>query len=144
MENYEAVMVRSAVEGTKWENLLFFLEGGHTHQRLVFSKELSVANLVKLEKKVPEIFLIGLSIVVFVLLLWVLIEFNITGAFVENRMLDRAGIVAMSKMPTIDVLLAETLAILNSPAQKTLQLLNSNQQLLSTNLSQYVKDKSGE
>ena len=63
---------------------------------------------------------------------------------VENRILDRAGVEALVKMPTLESLLGETVALLNSPAQKTSQLLNSNQQALSTNLSQYVKDKSGE
>merc|ERR1712223_2216551 len=46
------------------------------------------------------------------------------------------------KMPPLESLLAETVAILNSPAQKTSQLLGSNQQALSTNLSQYIKDQS--
>ena len=63
---------------------------------------------------------------------------------VENRILDRAGVEALVKMPLLESLLGETVALLNSPAQKTSQLLNSNQQALSTNLSQYVKDKSGE
>ena len=62
---------------------------------------------------------------------------------VENRILDRKGIEALEKMPPIESLLGETVALLNSPAQKLSQLLNSNQQALSTNLTQYIKDKSG-
>ena len=39
-------------------------------------------------------------------------------------------------------LLAQTSAILKMPIQKTSPLLDSNAQQLSTNLSQYVKDRS--
>ena len=60
---------------------------------------------------------------------------------VENQILDRDEVEAAAKLPELEVLLAETLAILNSPAQKTLQLLNSNQQNLTTNLSQLIKDQ---
>lgn len=63
-------------------------------------------------------------------------------AVVDNRIIDRTGIEELIKMPPLESLLAETVAILNSPAQKTSQLLGSNQQALSTNLSQYIKDQS--
>ena len=66
----------------------------------------------------------------------------ITAAVVDNRIIDRTGIEELIKMPPLESLLAETVAILNSPAQKTSQLLGSNQQALSTNLSQYIKDQS--
>ena len=65
----------------------------------------------------------------------------ISAAVVENQILDRNEVEAAAKLPELEVLLAETLAILNSPAQKTLQLLNSNQQNLTTNLSQLIKDQ---
>ena len=61
---------------------------------------------------------------------------------VENRILDRGEVDKLAKMPPIESILGETVAILNSPAQKTLGLLNSSQQALSTNLSQYIKDQS--
>ena len=68
----------------------------------------------------------------------------ITAAVVDNRILDRAGIEELIKLPPLESLLGETVAILSSPAQKTSQLLASNQQALSTNLNQYIKDKSND
>ena len=80
-------------------------------------------DLLQLEKKVPEAYLMA--------------------AVIDgNRILDRAEVENLANLPSMDMLLGETVAILNSPAQKTLSLLNSNQQNLATNLSQYVKDKS--
>ena len=122
LKNFEHIVVRGAFQGTKWENLLFFLEGSLWGQKIVFCPEMKPEKLMQLEKKVPEAFLMA--------------------AVVENRILDRGEIQALINMPTIDILLGETVSILNSPAQKTLRLLNSNQQNLSTNLNQYVKDKS--
>ena len=48
----------------------------------------------------------------------------------------------MINMPPMEDLLAQTSAILKMLIQKTSQLLGSNAQQLSTNLSQYVKDRS--
>lgn len=126
LETYEPVMVKGALDGTRWENLLFFLKGTNPKdgQRFVFCPEILPKSLLQFEKKVPEAYLMA--------------------AVVENRILDRAGVEELVKMPPLESLLGETVALLNSPAQKTSQLLNSNQQALSTNLSQYVKDQSGE
>lgn len=68
----------------------------------------------------------------------------ISAAIIENRLLDRAGVLKLQNSPTIDVLRGQLCAILQMQVQKTLQLLQSNQQTLSTNLSQYVKDKTTE
>ena len=59
LADYEAVMVRSGVKGTQWENLMFFLDGGHEKLRLTFAPGVQAINLFKLEKKVPEMFLMG-------------------------------------------------------------------------------------
>jgi len=124
LETYEHVMVKAGFTGTKWENLLFFLDGTNKEagQRFVFCPEILPKNLLQFEKKVPEAYLMA--------------------AVVDNRIIDRTGIEELIKMPPLESLLAETVAILNSPAQKTSQLLGSNQQALSTNLSQYIKDQS--
>ena len=117
--------------GTKWENLIFFLDGANKDraggtkevgQRFTFGREIDAKSLLQFEKKVPEAYLIA--------------------AVVENRIIDRAGVEELIKMPPLESLLGETVAILNSPAQKLSQLLNSNQQALSTNLGQYIKDQS--
>lgn len=123
LKTYEPVMVKGALKDSPWENLTFFLGGTFARDglRLVFSPSVNADALFQFEKKVTEAFLMA--------------------AVVENRILDRRELEQLSKMPPLESLLAETLAILNSPTQKTLQLLNSNQQKLSTNLSQYIKDK---
>jgi len=81
-------------------------------------------------------------------LLWHLIKLDsnssISAAIIDNRILDRAGLLRLQNLPSIDVLRGQLCAILQMPAQKTLQLLQSNQQTLSTNLTQYVKDKTSE
>lgn len=127
LKTYEHKMVKGGLEGTVWENLTFFLSGcndyGHNSGlRMTFCKDVLADKLLQYEKKVPEAFLIA--------------------AVVENRILDRGEVDKLAKMPPIESILGETVAILNSPAQKTLGLLNSSQQALSTNLSQYIKDQS--
>ena len=68
-------------------------------------------------------------------------NFPLSAVGVEDRILDRKGLENLIALPPIEQLLAETVSILKSPIQKTTQLLGSNVQQLSTNLSQYVKDK---
>ena len=66
---------------------------------------------------------------------------HFSAAIVEDRMLDRAGMLKLQNLPSIDILRGELCSILQMSAQKTLRLLQANQQNLSTNLSQYVKDQ---
>ena len=68
----------------------------------------------------------------------------VLGAVVEDRILDRAQVAELSQMPPKESLLGETVALLNMPSQKLSRLLNHNQQSLSQNLSQYVKDQGKE
>ena len=63
LHDYEAVMVRSAVMGTPWENVAFFLLDGPQYYlkylRFTFAPDIKAADLLKLEKKVPTMFLMG-------------------------------------------------------------------------------------
>ena len=61
LETYEPVMVKGALDGTRWENLLFFLKGTNPKdgQRFVFSPEILPKSLLQFEKKVPEAYLMG-------------------------------------------------------------------------------------
>ena len=68
---------------------------------------------------------------------------SFAGVVVENRLLSKRQLQELAKMPPIGALRAELCAILSSPAQRTAALLSSNQQALSANLAQYVKDQSG-
>ena len=65
----------------------------------------------------------------------------VSAAVAEGRILDRAGLLKLQNLPSIDVLRGELCSILQMSAQKTLRLLQSNQQNLSANLTQYVKDQ---
>ena len=58
LKRYEHVIVRSALEGTIWQNLIHFLEGSIDHQAITFSSEFNAKSLLQLEKKIPECFLI--------------------------------------------------------------------------------------
>ena len=71
-------------------------------------------------------------------------EFILLGAIIEDRMLDRAGLthVATNLYPRgIASLHAELSSILQTPSQKISQSLGRNQQQLSENLQQYIKDQ---
>ena len=70
-----------------------------------------------------------------------IVNFPLSAVGVEDRILDRNGLENLIALPPIEQLLAETVSILKTPIQKTTQLLGSNVQQLSTNLSQYVNDQ---
>ena len=61
LETYEPVMVKGALDGTRWENLLFFLKGTNPKEglRFVFCPEILPKSLLQFEKKVPEAYLMG-------------------------------------------------------------------------------------
>ena len=74
-------------------------------------------------------------------------EFILLAAIIGNRMLDRAGLThaANNLYPRgIESLHGELCAILQSPVQKTCNLLSRSQQTLSQNLEQYIKDQQKE
>ena len=71
------------------------------------------------------------------------LDFILIGGFVEDRMLSKEQLVKVSKLPLIDNLRGELVAILGSLPTKTSQLLSHQQTMLSMNLTQYVKDKQG-
>jgi len=124
LKRYEHIMVKDALEGTVWKNLIHYLDGTVGRQSFTFTPEVKANSLLQLEKKIPECFLIC--------------------AVVEDRILDRAQVAELSQMPPKESLLGETVALLNMPSQKLSRLLNHNQQSLSQNLSQYVKDQGKE
>ncbi len=122
---YEYVMGRAALMGTKWDNLMHFFDTcANGTQHLCFSKEVKVKKLLDLDKKMPEYLLLG--------------------AVIENRLLSRRELQEYLKMPPLDTQLGQLCAILEMPVQKTVSQLGSSQQALSRNLDQYVKDQSGD
>ena len=144
LKRYEPIMVKDALEGTVWKNLIHYLDGTVGRQSFTFTSDVKANSLLQLEKKIPECFLICKTFCI--TLVPKLYAFNhvVLGAVVEDRILDRAQVADLAQMPPKDSLLGEIVALLNMPSQKMSQLLNHNQQSLSQNLSQYVKDQGKE
>eukprot|EP00088_Acartia_fossae_P032513 TRINITY_DN33280_c0_g1_i1.p1 TRINITY_DN33280_c0_g1~~TRINITY_DN33280_c0_g1_i1.p1 ORF type:complete len:262 (+),score=9.97 TRINITY_DN33280_c0_g1_i1:51-836(+) len=127
LKEYHHRVGKAGLRGTQWENCLHFwfqFPGEMNLQPILFSPNLQPDKLLKYEKKVPE--------------------FHLLGCVVENRILSRREVQELVKMPSLEQSRGELLSILNFHQQRTLQLLQSNQQQLSTNLSQYIKDQSGD
>ena len=125
LKEYHYRVGKAGLQGTQWENCLHFwfkFPGEMNLQPILFSPEVDPAKLIKYERKVPE--------------------FTLIGCVVENRILSRRELQEMVKLPSLDQSRGELLSILGHQQQRTLQLLQSNQQQLSTNLSQMIKDAS--
>ena len=68
-------------------------------------------------------------------------EFQLLAAVIHGRILSKAGVQELVTMPDLATQRAELSALLTFNQRKTLSLLGANQQTLSTNLDQYVKDQ---
>merc|ERR1712037_568229 len=113
----------AGLRGTKWENCLHFFmnfPGEHT-QPIPFSPKTDPKKLLAYERKVPE--------------------FQLLAAVIHGRILSKAGVQELVTTPDLATQRAELSALLTFNQRKTLSLLGANQQTLSTNLGQYVKDK---
>ena len=126
LKEYHYRVGKAGLKGTQWENCLHFwykFPGEMNLQPILFSPEVDPAKLLKYERKIPE--------------------FTLIGCVVENRILSRREVQEMIKLPSLEESRGELLSILGYQQQRTLQLLQANQQQLSTNLSQLIKDGSG-
>ena len=132
----------AGLRGTKWENCLHFFinfPGEHT-QPILFSPKTDPKKLLAYEKKVPGKVCPTLTLN---LLMLQVPEFHLLAAVIHGRILSKAGVQELVTMPDLATQRAELSALLTINQRKTLSLLGANQQTLSTNLDQYVKDKSG-
>ena len=68
-------------------------------------------------------------------------EFQLLAVVVHGRILSKSGVQDLVNMPDLATQRAELSALLSFNQRKTLSLLGANQQSLSTNLDQYVKDR---
>ena len=68
-------------------------------------------------------------------------EFQLLAVVVHDRILSKAGVQDLVNMPDLATQRAELSTLLSFNQRKTLSLLGANQQSLSTNLDQYVKDR---
>jgi len=125
LTQYHYRIGHAGLTGTQWQNCLHFwfsFSGPMNFQPIVFSPEMNPDKLLKFERKAPEMFLLG--------------------AVMENRILSKKQLQEMVKMPNLDESRSQLVALLGHHQQTTVQLLQSNQQQLTTNLSQMIKDRS--
>lgn len=125
LKDYHYRVGKAGLLGTRWENCLHFwfqFPGEMNMQPILFSPNLDPEKILKYERKVPE----------FVLL----------GCVVENRILSKKELQEMVKLPSLEQSRGELVSLLGYHQQQTVQLLQSNQQQLSTNLSQIINDAS--
>ena len=129
LKKYNNRICREALRNSKWEDVVMFhAEMGRMETQFAFCLEpadkTDPSKLLAYDKKVPEFILLG--------------------AIIEDRMLDRAGLThaATNLYPRgISSLHAELSSILQTPSRKISQSLGRNQQQLSENLQQYIKDQ---
>ncbi|KAK2147588.1 hypothetical protein LSH36_546g01022 [Paralvinella palmiformis] len=102
---------------TKWINLSPLL---CSHNAYVVSPDVDISRVIKLTHKMPELILLG--------------------GLVNDQLFTREGLQRYAKLPDIDVLRGQLVAVLNATPSRTKSLLEHHQQTLSRNLDQYVKD----
>merc|ERR1711872_40266 len=123
LKEYHHRIGLAGLTNTRWQNCLHFwfkFPGEMNLQPVLFSPDLDAAKLVKYEKKVAE--------------------FTLIGCVFGDRILSRSQIHQMVKLPDLSEGRAELVAVLGHHQQRTISLLQANQQQLCTNLSQLVKD----
>jgi len=125
LSKYHYRVGMAGLKGTKWENCLQFwfkFSGDMNLQPIVFSPTLNPDLLLKYERKIPE--------------------FTLLGAVVGNQIFSKKQVQDLKKLPSLERSREEMVALLGHQQQRTTQLLQSNQQQLSTNLSQLIRDRS--
>ena len=124
---YNRVIAEKALSGTKYENLLHFWRSCPfmSEQFVVFSPEVDPGAVLRLEKKIPEMYLMAVV--------------------VENRMLKKKQVQQLAESGlTLESARAELAGILQSPASRLSGLLGNPAMKLSLSLQQYVKDNNSQ
>ena len=121
LKKYNRAICNYTLKGSKWENLLHFTESQILEPRFVFSEKYNPDELIKFDKKTPDLILIG--------------------AVIFDRILDKSQIVNLANSPPIEQLHSELSTILQMPLMKTSQYLSNQTQQLSVNLEQFIKDQ---
>lgn len=145
LKSYNRRIGHESLKGSKWENLLHFWDTSKTAQFLVFSPEIEAKKLLALDRKIPDLFLMGTDVLVVSACLArsPRPRTSLSAALVDDRILSKRELQDLAKLPPIDVLRAELSSILQTPARRTSSLLGRSQQQLSQNLEQYLKDRTG-
>ncbi|XP_067687389.1 large ribosomal subunit protein uL10m-like [Haliotis asinina] len=113
-------LIRLAIMDTRLTNLLPFFTGTNL---LIVSKDPQVAEMVKIVRRIPQLYILG--------------------GLVDNYILSKEALMRNSKLPPLDITRGQLVTLLNMGAAKTHSLLGSHQQTLSRNLEQYIKDQEG-
>ena len=123
LKSYNKRVGRAGLVETEWENCLhFFMDCfDHDHEQpILFSPVVKPKNLISFEKKIPE--------------------FHLLGAVIHGRILSRKQVIALGDMPDLEYQRQELVTLLNTNQSKLTSLLQSNQEQLSRNLAQLIKD----
>ncbi|KAM8946838.1 large ribosomal subunit protein uL10m [Pelodytes ibericus] len=91
---------------------------------LIVSHEVKVKEMLQCVRKAPQIVLLG--------------------ACIEHRLLSRQGILAYSKLPTLEKLQGQVVETLTLMASQTSSLLTQHSAHLCTQLDQHIKEQSAE
>ncbi|CAG2241222.1 MRPL10 [Mytilus edulis] len=117
---YNNRLIRRAItEYSQYKNMAPWIIGSNVY---VVCPEPKVKEALKILKKIPD--------------------FIVLGGLVENSLYSKDGLTHYSQLPNIEQLRGELVSVLNMAAGgKTHSLLESHQQTLCRNLTQYVKQK---
>ncbi|XP_072031282.1 large ribosomal subunit protein uL10m-like [Amphiura filiformis] len=113
---YNNRICNMAVQGTLFENMKPLFVGSNV---FVVSEEASVKSMLKITDKVPRIHLLG--------------------GFVIDRLMSPEDMRNFSQLPSLPMVQGQLAGILSAATSRTYHLLQANQQRLSNNLSQLVK-----
>jgi len=134
-KSYTKKMTQEVLVGSKWENLAHFTRASIDDCHFAFSRQLDnqrnpLPDEIRLEPRPKDLLnFIKKSL-----------DLVFLCVCVHGRIIDKSQLTKLADMPGIDSLHSELSAILQTPARRTSQLLGSNQQKLSVQLEQYVKD----
>ncbi|XP_042876387.1 39S ribosomal protein L10, mitochondrial-like [Penaeus japonicus] len=117
--HYNNSIARLAFSGTEFDALLKLYE---SDTLTVVGEDASVAKLLKLEKKLPGLVLLG--------------------GIVEGRFMSIADMKRYAALPSLDAARGQLLSILSAPAQKLSQNMTHHQRELSSALARYISDQS--
>ncbi|XP_064597929.1 large ribosomal subunit protein uL10m-like [Liolophura sinensis] len=118
LQHFPNEVMLQAIKNTKFVNLSPLLIGENL---FVIGEEPNLPGMMKITRKVTHMALLG--------------------ALVENRILSREEVTHYSTLPDLPMVRGQLASLLNSAASKTHRLLGSQQLRLSTNLEQYIKQR---
>ncbi|XP_077997714.1 large ribosomal subunit protein uL10m-like [Glandiceps talaboti] len=118
---YPNLVMTETLEGSKYENMMPLIVGMNLYATC---PEPKVKELLKAAKNVPKIYLLG--------------------GKVEENLMSVTDMVKFSQLPSLQTLQGELVGTLSTPLHRLSSLLQANQQRLTMNLDQYIKQMNEE